>query len=40
YKANRNTIKNPNRLYVGQKLTIPADEGEERRASVGGETIK
>ena len=42
YKANREIIKNPNRLYVGQKLAIPASpagEAEDRRASYD-ETIK
>lgn len=26
YEANKDTIKNPNQIYVGQKLTIPGDE--------------
>ncbi len=26
YEANRDTVKNPNYIYIGQKLTIPPDE--------------
>ena len=26
YEANKDTLKNPHYIYVGQKLTIPADE--------------
>ena len=26
YEANRDTVKNPNYIYVGQKLTILPDE--------------
>jgi len=26
YEANRNTVKNPNYIYIGQRLTIPPDE--------------
>lgn len=29
YKANRDVIKNPNKLYPGQRLTIPALPGDE-----------
>jgi len=25
YEANRDTLKNPNYIFVGQKLSIPAD---------------
>jgi len=26
YEANRDTLKNPNYIFIGQKLTIPADD--------------
>jgi nucleoid-associated protein YgaU len=26
YEANRDTVKNPNYIYIGQRLTIPPDE--------------
>ena len=25
YEANRDSVKNPNYIYIGQKLNIPAD---------------
>ena len=29
YEANKDTVKDPNKIYVGQKLTIPGDEEAE-----------
>lgn len=41
YKANRETLKNPNRVYPGQRLMIPAAPAEESEsARVSAETIK
>jgi nucleoid-associated protein YgaU len=28
YEANRNIVRNPNYIYIGQKIVIPADERE------------
>lgn len=33
YEANRQTIKNPNLIYIGQKLTIPAEPAPDEPAS-------
>ena len=39
YEANKDTVKDPNKIYVGQKLTIPGDEqpstGSEQAAPTG-----
>ena len=34
YEANKDTVKDPNKIYVGQKLTIPGDEEPEAPAGL------
>ena len=38
YDANRGILKSPNRVYVGQKLTIPAEETEPAETESSGDS--
>ena len=40
YKANKDTLKNPNRLHVGQTLTIPTLASEPTQRASASDTIK
>ncbi len=40
YEANREVLRNPNRVYPGQKLTIPSLEEEPSRAPAEEESFK
>ena len=31
YQANSETVKNPDYIFIGQKLTIPADDAEQKK---------